>query len=191
MALLHHADISPTKLELLAAWLPTRDWFRGPADTELTRVAAGRLDDPDGEVGLEVLLIRAGDGPIHHTPLTYRGAPLSGADASCLGTMDHSVLGTRWVYDAPADPVYAAVLATTSLTGAHEAEEWVEDAAGNRVQREPMMSLRGSGATTTMDNPGLEVVRVLDPTLAVSQPHLVGAWPEDGRSYVLAFLDQQ
>ena len=39
-------------------------------------------------------------------PVTYRDAPLPGADAWLIGTMDHSVLGKRWVYDGVGDPVY-------------------------------------------------------------------------------------
>src|SRR5689334_4676003 len=109
MALLYRATLVPTKLELITAWLPGRDWFDGPAaETEL--VSRCRLDDRDGQVGLEILLLRAGDGPVYHAPLTYRAGPLAGAEASLLGTAEHSVLGTRWVYDAPADPVYATVV---------------------------------------------------------------------------------
>jgi len=126
MALLHQADLTPTKLELLAAWLPTRGWYPGPTGTavlpdsapqaslELTRVAGYRFDDPAGEVGVETILVQAGDGPVVQVPLTYRGAPLSDAEAFLVGTTDHSVLGKRWVYDACGDPVYANVLATAT-----------------------------------------------------------------------------
>jgi 1,4-alpha-glucan branching enzyme len=33
--------------------------------------------------------------------------------------MEHSVLGSRWVYDGPHDPIYVAGLVDTILTGAH------------------------------------------------------------------------
>ncbi|MEI2826114.1 MAG: hypothetical protein V9F04_06650 [Dermatophilaceae bacterium] len=46
-------------------------------------------------------------------PLTYRSAPLAGADRALVGTIEHSVLGTRWVYDAPHDPAYVAELLRT------------------------------------------------------------------------------
>lgn len=203
MALLYRADLVPAKLELINAWLPTRDWFRGPAGTEITRVTSGRFDDPDGEVGVEVILVRAGGGSIHHTPLTYRAAPLPGADEWLLGTTEHSVLGTRWVYDACRDPVYARVLADTIITGGHEAEEWVQYADGHRVQRAPSMTLRGSGSSDaappksvvepgptriTMDTLTLEVVRVLDASLTADGATLTAVWPQDGRSYVLAAI---
>ena len=43
-------------------------------------------------------------------PLTYRGAPVPELEHALVGVMEHSVLGRRWVYDAPHDPVYAAQL---------------------------------------------------------------------------------
>ena len=45
---IHDATLTPTKLELLAGWLPSQDWFHGSAD-DLTRVASYRFVDPDGE----------------------------------------------------------------------------------------------------------------------------------------------
>jgi hypothetical protein len=144
MALLHQAELRPTKLELLAAWLPSRSWYPGPAGPELTRVVSYRFDDPAGAVGIETILVRAGDGPLVQVPLTYRGAPLDGAEPWLIGTTDHSVLGQRWVYDACGDPVYAKVLAHTMYTGAAQAEEFV-DVAGRLVRREPASSVSGTG----------------------------------------------
>ncbi|EEP70210.1 hypothetical protein MCAG_00537 [Micromonospora sp. ATCC 39149] len=50
MVLLHRAEIRPTKLELLSAWLPGRPWFQGEVDAGVERVAAYRFDDPAGQV---------------------------------------------------------------------------------------------------------------------------------------------
>ena len=62
MALLHGgASLVPSKLELLAAWLPSRPWFTGDASA-LEAVGSYRFDDPDGEVGMETHLVRAGEG---------------------------------------------------------------------------------------------------------------------------------
>src|ERR1700710_2202585 len=99
MALLHRATLQPSKLELLQDWAPTQPWFDGDRSAELVTVAAYRFDDPEGEVGIETLLVRAGDGPVLQVPLTYRAAPLDGGDAWLIGTMQHSVLGQRWTYD--------------------------------------------------------------------------------------------
>ncbi|WP_306210115.1 CG0192-related protein [Actinoplanes sp. RD1] len=145
MALLHKAQITPTKLELLAAWLPAQPWYDGPATPAPERVAAARLDDPAGEVGIEIMLVGAGDGLVWHIPLTYRGAPLEGAGAWLVGTTEHSVLGTRWVYDATGDPVYVAQLAAVIREAGHEAAEEFE-IDGKRVPREGDTKLTGSGA---------------------------------------------
>ncbi len=54
MALIHHATLRPTKLQLLSDWLPTRSWYDGPKG-EVERVATYRFDDPAGAVGLETM----------------------------------------------------------------------------------------------------------------------------------------
>jgi hypothetical protein len=144
MALLHRAELHPTKLELLAAWLPGRAWYHGPAGADVARVASCRFDDPAGAVGIETMLVRAGDGPVHHVPLTYRGAPLDGGDGWLIGTAEHSVLGRRWVYDACGDPVYAAALVSAIYLGGGQAEEFVQ--VDDRLERrEPGMVVAGSG----------------------------------------------
>jgi maltokinase-like protein len=125
MALLHQAELHPTKLELLAAWLPQRHWYQGLAGAEIERVAACRFDDPAGAVGIETILVRTAGGPIHHVPLTYRDAPMVGGDAWLVGTCEHSVLGRRWVYDACGDPVYAAALASAIFAGTGQADEFL------------------------------------------------------------------
>ena len=146
MALLYRAELTPGKLEHLTGWLPGRPWYRGPAAPSLERVAACRFDDPAGEVGVETILVRAEpDGPVFHTPLTYRGAPLAGADSYLLGTSEHTVLGPRWIYDAAGDPVYAAALAAAILTGGTEAAEQISTDEG-LVPRAPLMSVRGTGS---------------------------------------------
>lgn len=61
MALLHRATMHPTKRELLAGWLPGRDWYQEHPDAGVAVVASYRFDDPAGAVGIETLLVRAGD----------------------------------------------------------------------------------------------------------------------------------
>ena len=65
MAILHQAELRPSKLELLANWLPTQDWsgVGQLAVSDLHRVASYRFDDPAGEVGIETMIVRAGEGP--------------------------------------------------------------------------------------------------------------------------------
>jgi Maltokinase N-terminal cap domain len=143
MALLHEATVIPSKLELLTEWLPGRSWFTG--DAELRRVAAFRFDDPAGEVGVETFLVSAGGEAVFQVPLTYRNAALPGKDDFLLGTTEHSVLGTRWVYDGCADPVWAETLATAILTGGTQAEEFL-NRNGRLEPRAPSATAKGSGA---------------------------------------------
>jgi hypothetical protein len=157
MALLHEATLVPSKLELLAAWLPGRSWFIGDAD--LQRTAAYRFDDPAGEVGIETLLVRAGTEQEFQVPLTYRNAALPGKDDFLLGTTEHSVLGPRWVYDGCADHVWAAALATAILTGGTEAEEFV-DRNGRLESLAPSATVRGSGT------PGASVPEIVAVTFS-------------------------
>lgn len=110
MAVIHRTTLSPGKLELLSAWLPTRPWYLGTGSEPVLAKAGGfRLDDPQGEVGIEFMVVTdvSGDEPVaYHVPLSYRAAPLAGADeAALVGTSEHGVLGKRWVYDGAHDPV--------------------------------------------------------------------------------------
>jgi hypothetical protein len=124
MAVIHDAVLRPSKTDAIAAWLPSQPWSGVVTGDDDALVALGRFrfDDPDGEVGVETYLVRVGDGPVLHVPLTYRGAPLPGAEAFLVTEMHHSVLGRRWVYDAVGDPVYVDVLRRAIATGRHEAE---------------------------------------------------------------------
>ena len=54
-------------------------------------------------------------------PLTYRDAPLVGAGDAFITEMQHSVLGTRWVYDGVRDPQLVMMLAAVAMTGQGEA----------------------------------------------------------------------
>jgi maltokinase-like protein len=119
MALFHRATLSPTKAELIAEWAPTQPW--GPqSGAPIEVIGSYRFDDPDGRVGMETHLARAGD-TLLQIPLTYRDEPLEGADAAFITEMHHSVLGTRWVYDGLRDPRLVVMLAAVTLTGQGEA----------------------------------------------------------------------
>ncbi|HET8596082.1 MAG TPA: phosphotransferase [Intrasporangium sp.] len=137
MPIIHHgARLEPSKIELVTGWIEGQRWYAGKGRTpSLRRVGGFRFEDPDGEVGMETLLLldEAASSPVvYQVPLTYRGAPLVGADRALVGTMEHSVLGSRWVYDAPHDPVYAAALLATIL-GSADAEDAEASVGANEV----------------------------------------------------------
>ena len=108
------ATLRPSKLELVSGWMGAQRWYAAKGQQPRLRLLASwRLDDPAGEVGVETLIVADEAGPepiVYQVPLTYRGEPLGSADHALVGTMEHSALGHRWVYDAPHDPVYAAQL---------------------------------------------------------------------------------
>ena len=138
------ARLTPNKLELMRAWLPTQAWFSGDA-SDLAQVGQFRFVDPAGDVGVQVMLVTSG-GVLYQVPLTYRGAPLAGAEDALVGTMEHSVLGTRWTYDALADPVYQAELLRTIVEG----DTGAEVSAGAA----PTTPVHGSGANGVELVPG-------------------------------------
>ncbi|GAB3806322.1 hypothetical protein GCM10028798_29010 [Humibacter antri] len=147
MALIHHAELVPSKLELMADWLPSQPFWPGDTTAELERLAAYRFDDPAGKVGIETFLVRhqtATGAVTLQLPLTYREAPLEYGEAAFIGTTEHSVLGTRWVYDATGDPVYLAELVRTVVTGGCEVEQYYE-VDGERMVKPGDAQVRGSG----------------------------------------------
>ena len=154
MGIVHRqATVSPSKQELVEAWLPTRAWAQGRSIS--AKVAEYRFDDPAGEVGVETILWTCDDDTVLQTPLTYRSAPLPGAEAHLIGTMDHSVLGPRWIYDGCGDPVWFATTAEAIRTGGSQAQMFFEQ-DGQRIDVPPRMQVRGSGGGGPV--PEVEVV---------------------------------
>ncbi|MFD3534091.1 1,4-alpha-glucan branching protein [Streptomyces sp. NPDC058664] len=124
MAVIHPTTLQPTKLELLTEWLPTRQWHTG-AEARPERAGGFRLDDPAGEVGIEILVVTDGEGDgavTYLVPMTYRSGPVPGAESALIGTMEHGVLGKRWVHDAGHDPVFVSQLYAL-LTGRTRAQD--------------------------------------------------------------------
>jgi Maltokinase N-terminal cap domain len=133
VAIIHPTTLVPSKLELLAAWLPEQDWYRSrPGGPSLTRAGGFRLDDPAGEVGIEFMVVLdegsdssrtsdSADAIAYLVPLTYRASALPGADDALIGTAEHGVLGPRWIYDGTGDPVLLAAL-TEFIAGRVQAQ---------------------------------------------------------------------
>ena len=200
MALLHRAEMRPTKLDLLAAWLPTQSWCDAPAGTGVERVAAYRFDDPANAVGIETILVRAGDGVLYQAPLTYRGAPLAGGEQWLVGTAEHSVLGRRWIFDGCGDPVYRAALAGALAGEVPQADEYIE-VDGELIMRERSMTLTsapardsgqaGEGATylTRVADDPVELILVRRPGAVPALPGtaLLGSWNGQETPLALAY----
>jgi 1,4-alpha-glucan branching enzyme len=123
--------------ELLPTWVARQRWYAGKGRTpRLQRVGAIRWDAGSGDPGAVVMetlltLDTSGARPtLYQVPLSYRSTPLAGAEAALLGTIQHSRLGPRYVYDAPHDPAFVQALldlvwtqsTTASAPGAATAE---------------------------------------------------------------------
>ncbi|MEU6259992.1 1,4-alpha-glucan branching protein [Streptomyces sp. NPDC047043] len=193
MALIHHTTLKPTKVELLTTWLPTRPWYQGgPATPELTKAGGFRLDDPEGEVGIEFMVATDASGPApaaYLVPLTYRGAPLDGAEHALIGTMEHGVLGKRWAYDGCHDPVLLAELLVLLQGRTQAMAQSITDTPDDEVTHScastietPLSTPTDTTESTelhTTDSKLLRVHRVLHPTPLPPQEvlgHVTGAW---------------
>lgn len=217
MAIIHQTAMTPTKVELLTPWLPGRPWYLGDgAGPRLAKAGGFRLDDPEGKVGLEFMAVSdvAGGEPVtYHVPLSYRDAPLPGADDALIGTAEHGVLGTRWVYDGTRDPVlvrevFALLLGNTSPQAQNisdTVDPSVSIAISGQVGEAPAEIVttadgpRGTDITVrTQRAPGpvmLRVKRVLRPDrpglMAGTLGHVTAEWtapggrPSRGRFIVL------
>ncbi|MFF6776806.1 1,4-alpha-glucan branching protein [Streptomyces sp. NPDC012637] len=212
MAEIHKTTMTPTKLELLETWLPTRPWYRGGEGTlpVLEKAGGFRLDDPEGEVGIEFAVVADTSGEEVHSylvPMTYRGAPLEGAEGALIGTSEHGVLGTRWLYDGVHDPVLLAELTALLQGRAVPQAQSVSDTPDPTVEA----SFDGTGAFDASAAPVVEdgaygtdvrlgadaplllrLARVLDPKATGSRGQVTADWRlPDGEerrgAYVLVF----
>jgi hypothetical protein len=111
MATVHPgATLTPHFRDFLPPWLMRQPWYRGSGTPSWSPIGYFRFEDPAGEVGIETHLVTDGSA-VYQIPMTYRGAPLRAAQRGALiTTAQHSVLGTRWIYDGETDPVWLAQL---------------------------------------------------------------------------------
>ncbi|MGW1072474.1 maltokinase N-terminal cap-like domain-containing protein [Streptomyces sp. NPDC002537] len=195
MAVIHSTTLKPTKLELLTAWLPSRPWYRGgEGGPELAKAGGFRLDDPEGEVGIEFMAVTdtsGADAVTYLVPCTYRGTALAGAEHALIGTLEHGVLGKRWVYDGCHDPVLVGQLLAL-IEGRAEAQmqsvddtpdpDVVRSCTGGGFAAADFMATDDQEGTALSVAPGatLRLRRVLEPTPALLPEgaigHVGGAW---------------
>lgn len=115
MAIFHVATNVPPKLDIIAKWIVDQPWGPGPGEA-LELVGSFHVEDPDGEVGMQVHLVQA-SGEIYQVPLTYRAVWSPQMEAAFMSTMEHSVLGTRFVYDGMGDERFVSVFAGVAACG--------------------------------------------------------------------------
>lgn len=190
------ATLTPHFREFLPPWLARQAWYSGAEVPSLRLIGAFRLDDPAGQVGIETQLLSDG-AAIYQVPMTYRGAPLprtlaggksaagacpaepAGEDPRLIATAEHSVLGTRWIYDAEHDPVWVdQVLRLIRVNG--RADPSVRTGAGVTTAR----GQRLAGRDLTAGQVELEICRLVTPLVPARQEGLaglvVGTWQPSG-----------
>lgn len=176
MGLVYDAKLTPSKQELIDAWLPQQPFYRGTLSDPLQVVAAYRFDDPAEQVGLQVHVVRGADGTLYQVPMTYRGETV---DADLIGEMEHSVLGHRYVYDGRGDSVFVTELTRAAVTGAKNVDEWREDADGTRHVLPRSIEVTGTGTGTGVGtDEQVELRVVIDPaeTADDTRAQLLGDW---------------
>jgi OHCU decarboxylase len=120
------ATLTPHFRDFLPSWVARQPWYAGPGTPSLSPVGYFRFEDPAGEVGIETHLVADGQ-VLYQVPMTYRGAPLETAPPGALiASAQHSVLGTRWIYDGERDPAWHSQLLGLIRSGG------VSDPSGKR-----------------------------------------------------------
>jgi hypothetical protein len=163
------ATLTPPFRDFLPPWVARQPWYRGSAVPVRSPVGSFRFEDPAGEVGLETHLVTDG-AELYRVPMTYRGSPAPDlAEDSLIATAEHSVLGTRWIHDGQADPLWHdRVLHLVGTNG-------VADSSGRR--NAGFLEVRGESRTAaplTSDDARVELVRVLTPGPPPFAPHVAG-----------------
>lgn len=102
IAKIYKTQLNPTKTHIVNRLIGTGDLY-----------ASWRLLDRGGEVGIESLVCLAAAGELYQIPLTYRARKIS--DDTTLLTLEHGVLGCRWVSPMTKDRVAIGELLDTVL----------------------------------------------------------------------------
>jgi Maltokinase N-terminal cap domain len=160
------ANLVPSFKEFLPPWVAVQPWYEGTGVPTLTPVGFIRIEDPDGEVGMESHLVSDGRAR-YHLPMTYRGRPLADG-TGLITTAQHSVLGPRWIYDAEHDPVWVTAVLRLVAT---------RSATLPQVPGGPVAV--GVAYTEVPPSAGIQVRRVLTPGPNPADPGTVGVMTSD------------
>ncbi len=184
MAMVHPgATLTPHFLDFLPAWLARQPWYITSGTLSLSPVGYFRFEDPAGAVGVETHLLTDG-AVVYQIPMTYRDAPIDGTPGGRPGAdrliaiAEHSVLGTRWIYDAVDDPVWVNEMLRLVRT---------EGVSGPSGRRGVAPAQARGHRLTTRDVPAgadIELIRVI---VAGAQPEgagvigvVLGSWSPGG-----------
>jgi hypothetical protein len=163
------ATLTPHFRDFLPPWMARQPWYTEAGTPSLSPVGYFRFEDPAGEVGIETHLVT--DGPVlYQIPMTYRGTPLGpGASGALIATAQHSVLGTRWIYDGEADPAWVSQLLRLIRTSG------VSDPSGKRGAgpAEARGRQLAPGALSD-DMVRIELARVMIPGAPADDPSIAG-----------------
>ncbi|HEX4721003.1 MAG TPA: hypothetical protein VH333_00715 [Pseudonocardiaceae bacterium] len=180
------ATLTPHFRDFLPAWLVGQPWYFGTGALAVRPVGYFRFEDPAGEVGMETHLVE-NDGVLYQVPMTYRDAPLPTAGTQALiTTAEHSVLGTRYIYDGQADPLYLEqLLQIVDTNGVSDPS--LKRGAGPAEAR----GVRHATRPRVNDRVRVELVRVLTPSAPPPDDVdvaglLIGIWHPDPDSSATA-----
>ena|SRR5450631_362734 len=114
-------QLADSTMAVLPQWMARQRWYTGKGQIPaLRRIGGLRLTDPAGmaEIDVHILLDESGRTPTtYQVPLTSRSTPLPGGDHALVAAIEPGGdgLGTRYYYDAPHDPAFAAALLSLML----------------------------------------------------------------------------
>ena len=187
MAIVYRADLTPSKQRVVTDWLDRQSWG-GSGTVEM--LGSYRFDDPDGQVGVETLMVDRG-GTLLHVPFTYRAAPVEGSEEFLVATMQHSVLGDRWIYDAMGDPVGIDCF-VRALRGEQEqaaVQVWDGDTLVEHAEPIVQVHVQSGQDASGWDAEDVTVVEKTGERLAVG--HVVGKALEGPRQLVATWPGSQ
>lgn len=182
------ATLTPHFRDFLPDWVERQPWYLGTGIPSLVPVGYFRFEDPAGEVGIETHLVTDGS-VLYQIPMTYRGAPMQdgvlAAAQAHIASAEHSVLGTRRIYDGEADPVWRSELLRLVQTGG------VSDPSSKRgVGPAEARGHRLIPRDLAADTVTIDLNRVVTTHRPTEEPSLAGlvkgAWHPDGPGTAVA-----
>ena len=151
MAIVYETTLQPSKLDLIAGWIGGQRWYTGKSHTpKLERLGFYRFDDPEGEVGIEVMVVAdsggTGEPVVYQIPVTWRAEPVAELEHALIGITEHGTLGTRYGYDGCHDPVCAAALLRCIVMGSAQVPLEIHTDDGAVRQEQSAVRVQGSGS---------------------------------------------